>query len=68
VSIKNWRKNSNINNRQSRKKGLNRSISGASWGELMLKIEYLAAKQGKVVIKVNPKSSSTLMQKLRSHR
>ena len=38
---------------------MNRSISGASWGELMLKIEYLAAKQGKVVIKVNPKSSST---------
>jgi len=37
---------------------LNRSISDASWGELILKIEYLAAKQGKVVIKVNPKYSS----------
>ena len=48
-----------LNNRQSRKKGLNRSISDASWGELILKIEYLAAKQGKVTIKVNPKHSST---------
>ena len=48
-----------LNNGQSRKKGLNRSISDAGWGELILKIEYLAAKQGKVVIKVNPKSSST---------
>ena len=47
-----------LNNRQSRKKGLNRSISDAGWGELSLKIEYLAAKQGKVVIKVNPKHSS----------
>ncbi|MEG4290922.1 transposase [Microcoleus sp. C2C3] len=47
-----------LKNGQSRKKGLNRSISDASWGELILKIEYLAAKQGKVVIKVNPKYSS----------
>ena len=47
-----------LNNGQSRKKGLNRSISDAGWGELSLKIEYLAAKQGKVVIKVNPKHSS----------
>lgn len=47
-----------LKNGQSRKKGLNRSISDASWGELTLKIEYLAAKQGKIVIKVNPKYSS----------
>ncbi|UNU26273.1 transposase [Microcoleus vaginatus HSN003] len=47
-----------LKNGQSRKKGLNRSISDASWGELILKIEYLAAKQGKVIIKVNPKYSS----------
>lgn len=47
-----------LNNGQSRKKGLNRAISDAGWGELILKIEYLAAKQGKVVIKVNPKHSS----------
>jgi putative transposase len=47
-----------LKNGQSRKKGLNRAISDASWAELILKIEYLAAKQGKVVIKVNPKHSS----------
>lgn len=47
-----------LKNGQSRKRGLNRSISDASWADLILKIEYLAAKQGKVVIKVNPKYSS----------
>ncbi|MEG4812264.1 transposase [Microcoleus sp. F8-D3] len=47
-----------LKNGQSRKKGLNRSISDAGWGELILKIEYLAAKQGKIVIKINPKHSS----------
>ena len=47
-----------LKNGQSIKKGLNRSISDASWGELILKIEYLAGKQGKIVIKVNPKHSS----------
>jgi putative transposase len=47
-----------LKNGQSRKKGLNRSISDASWGDLILKIEYLAVKQGKTVIKVNPKYSS----------
>ncbi len=47
-----------LSNGQSRKKGLNRAISDASCSELILKIEYLAAKQGKVVIKVNPRHSS----------
>ncbi len=47
-----------LKNGQSRKKGLNRSITDAGWSELTLKIEYLAAKQGKIVIKVNPKYSS----------
>ena len=47
-----------LKNGQSRKKGLNRSISDASWGELISKVEYLAVKQGKTVIKVNPKHSS----------
>jgi putative transposase len=47
-----------LKNGQSRKKGLNHAISDASWGELILKVEYLAAKQGKTVIKVNPKHSS----------
>jgi putative transposase len=47
-----------LKNGQSKKKGLNRAISDASWGDLGLKMEYLAAKQGKIVIKVNPKHSS----------
>jgi putative transposase len=47
-----------LKNGQSRKKGLNRAISDASWNELILKIEYLAAKQGKVIIRVNPQYSS----------
>ena len=47
-----------LKNGQSRKKGLNRAISDAGWGDLGLKIEYLAAKQGKIIIKVNPKHSS----------
>jgi putative transposase len=51
-------KNRFLKNGQSRKKGLNRTISDSSWGNLTLKIEYLAAKQGKIVIKVNPKYSS----------
>ncbi|WP_264196515.1 RNA-guided endonuclease InsQ/TnpB family protein [Microseira wollei] len=46
-------------NGQSRKKGLNRAISDAAWNELILKIEYLAAKRGKIAIKVDPKHSST---------
>ncbi len=47
-----------LKNGQSRKRALNRSISDAGWTELTSKIEYLAAKQGKVVIKVNPRYSS----------
>ena len=47
-----------LKNGQSRKKGLNRSISDAGWTELTSKIDYLAAKSGKVVIKVNPRNSS----------
>ena len=47
-----------LKNGQAKKKGLNRSISDAGWGELSLKIEYLAVKQGKIVIKINPKHSS----------
>ena len=47
-----------LKNGQSRKKALNRAISDVAWSELILKIQYLAAKQGKVVIKINPKHSS----------
>ncbi len=49
-------------NGQSRKRGLNRSITDASWSDLILKIEYLAAKHGKVLIKVNPKHTSQKCQ------
>lgn len=45
-------------NGQSAKRGLNRSIADASWSELISKIEYMAAKSGKVVFRVNPRHSS----------
>lgn len=47
-----------LKNGQSRKRGLNRSISDASWYSLLKKIEYVAAKHGKLFHKVNPKYSS----------
>ncbi|EGJ30991.1 transposase [Moorena producens 3L] len=45
-------------NGQSAKRGLNRSISNAAWGELVNKIEAVAAKSGIPVIKINPKHTS----------
>jgi putative transposase len=45
-------------NGQSAKRGLNRSISDVSWGELFSKIDWLAAKAGKPVLSVNPKFTS----------
>jgi putative transposase len=45
-------------NGQSAKRGLNRSISDASWGELFSKIAWLATKSGKPVLSVNPKFTS----------
>jgi putative transposase len=45
-------------NGQSAKRGLNRSISDASWGELFAKIGWLAAKVGKPVLAINPKHTS----------
>ena len=50
-------------NGQSAKSGLSRSIADASWGSLIQKIEYSAAKQGKVVFKVNPQHSSQTCSK-----
>jgi len=47
-----------LSNGQAAKRGLNRSILDASWGDLILKIEYLAAKLGKIVLKVDPKYTS----------
>jgi putative transposase len=45
-------------NGQSAKRGLNRAISDASWGELFSKIAWLALKSGKPVLAVNPKFTS----------
>ncbi|NEP51762.1 MAG: IS200/IS605 family element transposase accessory protein TnpB [Moorea sp. SIO3C2] len=45
-------------NGQSAKRGLNRSISNAAWGELVKKIEVVAAKSGIPVVKINPKHTS----------
>lgn len=45
-------------NGQSASRGLNRSILDASWGELISKIEYVAAKSGKVLLKVDPRHTS----------
>lgn len=47
-----------MSNGQSAKRGLNRSISDASWGELFSKIEWQATKAGKPVLSVNPKFTS----------
>jgi len=45
-------------NGQSAKRGLNRSISDAAWGQLFQKIAWLALKVGKPVVKYNPKNTS----------
>jgi putative transposase len=45
-------------NGQSAKRGLNRSISDAAWGELFERIAWLGAKSGKPVVPVNPKHTS----------
>ncbi len=47
-----------LNNGQSRKVGLNRAISDASWYELRTKIEYAAAKSGKIFEVVPPHLTS----------
>ena len=50
-------------NNQSAKRGLNRSISDASWYYLTKKLEYLAAKSGKRRDKVNPQYTSQTCSK-----
>ncbi|MBR8833556.1 MAG: transposase [Stigonema ocellatum SAG 48.90 = DSM 106950] len=47
-----------LNNGQSRKAGLNRAISDAGWYELRTKIEYAAAKSGKIFGVVPPHYTS----------
>jgi len=50
-------------NNQSAKRGLNRSLSDASWYNLTKKLEYLAAKSGKRLDKVNPQYTSKTCSK-----
>ena len=47
-----------IKNGQSAKRALNKAISDASWGILIQKIEYVAAKSGKVFLLCNPRHTS----------
>ncbi len=47
-----------LKNGQSRKRGLNRVIADAAWGELKLKTKAVAAKLGLLVAEVDPKFSS----------
>ncbi len=47
-----------LKNGQSAKRALNRLITDASWYSLTQKIEYMAAKSGKIVLKVNPRHTS----------
>ena len=50
-------------NNPSAKRGLNRSLSDASWYNLTKKLEYLAAKSGKRFDKVNPQYTSKTCSK-----
>ncbi len=50
-------------NGQAAKRGLNRSIADASWYSLTQKLEYLAAKSGKRLYKVNPRYTSQTCSK-----
>ncbi|MCL1467415.1 RNA-guided endonuclease InsQ/TnpB family protein [Argonema galeatum] len=50
-------------NNQSAKRGLNRSIADAGWYGLTQKLEYLAAKSGKRLYRVNPQYTSQTCSK-----
>lgn len=47
-----------LRNNQAQKKGLNRVIADAAWGELKLKTKAVAAKLGLIVTEVDPRFSS----------
>ncbi len=47
-----------LKNKQSQKRGLNRAIADAAWGELKLKVKAAAEKWGKIYLEVDPISSS----------
>lgn len=47
-----------LKNRQAQKRGLNRVIADAAWGELKQKVKVVAAKSGVLVHQINPKHTS----------
>lgn len=47
-----------LHNGQSAKRGLNRAIGDAAWGELKQKVKAVAAKSGVLVHEINPKHTS----------
>lgn len=47
-----------LKNRQAQKRGLNRVIADAAWGELKQKVKAVAAKSGVLVHEINPKHTS----------
>lgn len=47
-----------LKNRQAQKRGLNRVIADAAWGELKQKVKVVAAKSGVLVHEINPKYTS----------
>ncbi|MGK7872224.1 MAG: RNA-guided endonuclease InsQ/TnpB family protein, partial [Xenococcaceae cyanobacterium] len=47
-----------LTNGQSKKRGLNRVIADASWGELKQKVKSVAEKFGCIVLEVNPRHTS----------
>lgn len=47
-----------LKNSQAQKRGLNRAIADAAWGELKQKVKVVAAKSGVLVHQINPKHTS----------
>ena len=47
-----------LKNGQSAKKALSRLISDAAWGELKLKVQFVAEKLGRHYVEINPRNSS----------
>src|SRR5919202_6638954 len=47
-----------LKNRQVQKRGLNRVIADAAWGELKQKVKVVAVKSGVLVYEINPKHTS----------
>jgi putative transposase len=47
-----------LKNRQAQKRGLNRAIADATWGELKQKVKVVAASSGVLIHEINPKQTS----------